>query len=180
LVHGDLDAAGSRDAPLDGNRLAAKPVAGWLLGHIHAPRLLNEPGRPWVLYPGSPQGLDPGEEGVHGVWIADVLPTTIACPVEVPISTVRHERIVINVGGVENENGLRIRLREELRDRRPRDPALRVSAREAPSVARRRGFVAVDDTLRIEPAGRRRGEPPRDSRVVIAAGPRGDRLGTRQ
>ncbi|HNQ91226.1 MAG TPA: DNA repair exonuclease [Verrucomicrobiota bacterium] len=114
LVHGDLDTAGSRYAPLDRARLAAQPVAGWLLGHIHAPRLVENRGGPWILYPGSPQALDPGEEGVHGIWIAEVLPTTIACPVGVPVSTVRYERIAIDVGGVADEAGLRIRLREEL------------------------------------------------------------------
>jgi hypothetical protein len=27
-----------------------------------------------VLYPGSPQALDPGESGLHGAWIIELLP----------------------------------------------------------------------------------------------------------
>ncbi len=66
IVHGDLDAPGSRYAPLSRHRLAAAPVEGWFLGHIHKPGPLDGP-RP-IGYLGSLAALDPGETGVHGPW----------------------------------------------------------------------------------------------------------------
>lgn len=71
FVHGDLGAASSRYAPLDMGRLLALAPQAWLLGHIHAPHLTKEAGA-WVLMPGSPPALDPGEPGPHGPWIAEV------------------------------------------------------------------------------------------------------------
>jgi len=61
IVHGDLDAPGSQYAPLTRAALQARPVALWLLGHIHVPRLVTAPAAPPILYPGSPHALDPGE-----------------------------------------------------------------------------------------------------------------------
>ncbi|MDR3405887.1 MAG: DNA repair exonuclease [Chthoniobacter sp.] len=117
LVHGDLDVKGSPYAPLSGERLKKQPVAGWLLGHIHAPRLRQDPGCPWILYPGSPQALDPGEPGVHGAWVAEVLPSSIHAPVQIPLSSVRYEYITVDVNEAVNETDLRVRLRDELRSR---------------------------------------------------------------
>lgn len=114
LVHGDVDSTGSRYAPMREAALSAAPVAGWLLGHIHAPGFRGRPGGPWILYPGSPQALDPGERGVHGVWISEVLESTITAPALIPISSVRYECISLDAGGVSDETGLRIRLRDEL------------------------------------------------------------------
>ena len=72
MVHGDLNAAGSRYAPLQLANLREKNVDGWLLGHIHKPNLILNSKDPWVLYPGSPQALDPGEQGIHGCWIVPI------------------------------------------------------------------------------------------------------------
>jgi len=115
LVHGDLDARGSRYAPLSGAALRAKPVAGWLLGHIHAPHCDSQAGAPWLLYPGSPQALDPGEQGAHGVWVAEVTPTAITLPVQVALSSVRYEGVTVNADSVADAQELRVRLRDRLR-----------------------------------------------------------------
>lgn len=40
IVHGDLDAPGSRYAPLSLARLRQQRVDGWVLGHIHKPQLI--------------------------------------------------------------------------------------------------------------------------------------------
>ena len=119
LVHGDLDAKGSPYAPLSGERLKKQRVAGWLLGHIHAPQLQQDSGCPWILYPGSPQALDPGEPGMHGVWLAEVSPNSVQvqAPTQLPLSSIRYESITIDVKGVSDETDLRVRLREELRSR---------------------------------------------------------------
>ena len=42
----------------------------WALGHIHKPLLLQE--SPPIRYPGSPQGLNPTEDGPHGCWIVQM------------------------------------------------------------------------------------------------------------
>ena len=72
LVHGDLNVAVTPYGSLDLARLQDLAPAGWLLGHIHAHDLVAETNRPWVLYPGSPQALDPGETGAHGPWVVEV------------------------------------------------------------------------------------------------------------
>ena len=74
LLHADLDAQETRYAPVPLWRLQQLPVNAWLLGHIHVPRLIERDGSPPVLYPGSPYALDPGEPGVHGVWLATFEP----------------------------------------------------------------------------------------------------------
>lgn len=102
LVHGDLDAGSSRYAPLERLRLRSLPPQGWLLGHIHAARLIAEPGDPWILYPGSPQALDFGEPGVHGPWIAEVN-EGLCWPVQRPLSTVRYSDVEVDLSGVEDE-----------------------------------------------------------------------------
>ncbi len=74
MLHGDPDAKQSSYAPYLKQRLRDMPLDGWLLGHIHAPSL--EDGPPWLLMPGSPQPLDPGEPGPHSAWTW--------CPGELP------------------------------------------------------------------------------------------------
>jgi DNA repair exonuclease SbcCD nuclease subunit len=74
LLHADLDSQEARYAPVPLWRLQKLPVNAWLLGHIHVPRLIERDGSPPVLYPGSPYALDPGEPGVHGVWLATFAP----------------------------------------------------------------------------------------------------------
>jgi DNA repair exonuclease SbcCD nuclease subunit len=42
----------------------------WALGHIHKPMLLAT--EPHARYAGSPQGLNPKEDGPHGCWVVTV------------------------------------------------------------------------------------------------------------
>ncbi len=86
MVHGDLDVRDSRYAPLSRKRLGQHAVAGWLLGHIHAP--LYEEGPPFLLYPGSLQALDPGETGPHGAWLIEIANGRVQMPRHVPLSSV--------------------------------------------------------------------------------------------
>ena len=91
MVHGDLDVPSSVYAPLDSARLEAAGVDGWLLGHIHKPMLRTGLGRAWVLYPGSVQALDPGEQGAHGAWLMEVQRGVVTRPEMVGVSNVRYE-----------------------------------------------------------------------------------------
>lgn len=97
MVHGDLYSADSRYAPLSQYRLGAAGPDAWLLGHIHQPVLTHMP-RGWLLYPGSTQALDFGEPGAHGIWLVDV-DGRLGTPRMQPLSTVRFDRVEIDVSG---------------------------------------------------------------------------------
>ncbi len=97
MIHGDLDVADSRYAPLSRERLMAAGPDAWLLGHIHHPALISMP-RGWLLYPGSTQALDFGEPGAHGVWMVDV-DGRLGTPTMRPLSTVRFDRADVNLTG---------------------------------------------------------------------------------
>lgn len=112
LVHGDLDVPGSPYAPLDASRLRALPPDGWLLGHIHKPQLFAE--RPWILYPGSPQALDFGEQGLHGVWMVEV-DHALGTPEQRPLSSVRYERLEIDVSEAASESDVETLIVKQLR-----------------------------------------------------------------
>ena len=42
----------------------------WALGHIHKQEVLAE--NPWVVYAGSPQGINPKETGPHGCFVVEI------------------------------------------------------------------------------------------------------------
>ena len=136
LVHGDLDKPASPYAPLDLARLRALPPAGWLLGHVHAPRLVAGDAGPWVLYPGSPQALDPGETGVHGPWIVDVTSATLGVPEHRPLSSVVYHLGEVDLDGVATEDRLESLLLDTVR-------------READVVVREAGDHLVHVSLRL-------------------------------
>lgn len=115
LVHGDLGVADSPYAPLELLRLQSLPVAGWLLGHIHASRLINDSGRPWVLYPGSPQALDPGETGLHGVWLVELESGKLHAPTQLPLSSVRYASLEIDLTDAADTSDLEDRILNGIR-----------------------------------------------------------------
>lgn len=90
LLHADLDVKDSPYAPTSTNSLRGRPPHFWLLGHIHKPRLSQADGMANILYPGSPQAMDFGETGAHGVWLLDTDAPGLM-PVQWQISTVRYE-----------------------------------------------------------------------------------------
>lgn len=106
LVHGDLGQPTSRYAPLDKRALLANPVDAWVLGHIHAKRLEQGDAQPWILYPGSPQALDPGETGEHGAWLLEVTRGRVGIPAFVPLSTVFYGPCSVDVSGAQDPGEL--------------------------------------------------------------------------
>jgi len=115
MVHGDLDVADSPYAPLSSARMRAMPVNAWLLGHVHAPRPARPDDRPLILSPGSPQALDPGEPGVHGVLLLEIEHGRPAAVRTVPVSTVRFDRLDIDVDGLDDRSELASRVRSDVR-----------------------------------------------------------------
>ncbi len=114
LIHGDLGVPDSVYAPLERVRLRTLPPQGWLLGHIHAPRLITEPDEPWVLYPGSPQALDFGEPGIHGPWIVEVR-HGLGLPEQRALSSVRYAHVDVDLSDARDERGAEAAILQQLR-----------------------------------------------------------------
>jgi hypothetical protein len=117
ILHGEA-ASTSRYHPISESDLAAPGAEAWILGHIHGYRLLAG-GK--AAYPGSPQALDPGEQGRHGVlWLEDGQ-NGWAFSDLVPLSTIFYGSLDLSVqqGGEEGiyeiEAQLRIKGEEERR-----------------------------------------------------------------
>ncbi|MDY0166972.1 MAG: DNA repair exonuclease [Thermoguttaceae bacterium] len=104
LLHCDCDVGASTYAPVSLAELRARPVAAWLLGHIHRPTLLSE-NLPLVLYPGSPQGLDPGEPGPHGAWLVEFARGASPRAELVPLAPLRYEPLDVSLDGVHDSDG---------------------------------------------------------------------------
>ncbi len=153
LVHGDLGVGTSTYGPLDLARLQALPPRAWLLGHIHAPRLEAAVGRPWVLMPGSPQALDPGETGPHGPWIAEVEGSRLALPVQRPLSAAWYHEAALDVSGAADEPALEALVLDFLRAR-------------AADIAGRAGDALAHVSLRLRLVG----ASPLSDRVRDVAG----------
>ena len=107
LLHTDLDQPSSAYAPVSLGDLRARPVSMWLLGHVHVPSLRAGAGVAPVLYPGSPQPLDPGEPGAHGAWLVELAPGAPLAPRPVPVASVRYESLAVDVGAATDLEELR-------------------------------------------------------------------------
>ena len=116
MVHGDLDQPSSNYAPLRLDQLQAAPVAGWLLGHIHTPRLIQSDQRPPVLYPGSTQALDPAEPGPRGAWQIQLEAGQWRSAVHVPLSSVRYETLDIDLSECQDASAVETNIMAGLRD----------------------------------------------------------------
>ena len=116
VLHCDCFAASSTYAPVPLAELRARPVAAWLLGHIHRPVLLAE-SLPLVLYPGSPQGLDPGEPGAHGAWLVEVGRGITPRAELLPLAPLRYEPIDAPLDGVSDADGFNRAILDAVRRR---------------------------------------------------------------
>jgi DNA repair exonuclease SbcCD nuclease subunit len=115
LLHADLDQPDSRYAPVALGELQSAGVSGWLLGHVHRPRWIAQNGSAAVLYPGSPQAMDPGENGAHGPWMMEIDSAGGILAWQVPMSLVRYESIDIDMTGIETKEGFDAHVPRELR-----------------------------------------------------------------
>lgn len=101
VVHAELDSPRSQYAPVDSSELQNTPGACWLLGHIHVPGVRIE-SDPMTLYPGSPQALDPGEQGIHGPWIVTISADGTGDAEQLPLGTVCYEELQVDVSDAED------------------------------------------------------------------------------
>jgi exonuclease SbcD len=101
LLHADLDSPGSVYAPVTrAELLAREEITAWALGHVHAPQFCPAAGGPAILYPGSPQAMDPGETGPHGPWLLEIGgPRTVAA-VQWEMSRVRYDNLSVDLSGI--------------------------------------------------------------------------------
>jgi hypothetical protein len=60
-----------------------------------------------VLYPGSPQAMDPGESGVHGAWLIEIGLDGSVEQRQIPLSTVRYEAVPVDLSGIDSEDAAR-------------------------------------------------------------------------
>lgn len=100
LLHADLDQLTSRYAPVARAALVRQPVAAWLLGHVHRPAWTEHATGASILYPGSPQALDPGETGPHGPWLLELDGTGRVSARQIALSRVRYDTLDIDLEGV--------------------------------------------------------------------------------
>lgn len=96
ILHTELDSPRSQYAPVTSSELRNTPKACWLLGHIHVPGIRIE-SDPMALYPGSPQALDPGEQGIHGPWMMTVSSNGTVESEQIPLGTICYDEIQIEV-----------------------------------------------------------------------------------
>ena len=110
LLHADLDAPGSRYAPVTRAELSSTPVTIWVLGHVHAPRYLEATTGPPILYPGSPQAMDPGETGPHGPWLIEIQAPHQVSATLLQMSKVRYDAVEIDLSGITSEDEFQSRV----------------------------------------------------------------------
>ena len=131
LLHADPVDPDSRYAPTTFERLESSPVHAWIVGHVHKPIWRAAHGEDAhggpasggagsggaaVLVPGSVQAIHPRERGPHGVWILEI--DRAGARVEatqVPVSTVRYDRVDVDLAGVTEVQELESRVMEALR-----------------------------------------------------------------
>jgi len=101
VLHAELDSPRSQYAPVDSSELRSTSGLCWLLGHIHVPGIQID-SDPLVLYPGSPQALDPGERGIRGPWLVSIGSDGKVETEQKPLGTVCYDEIQVDVSGVED------------------------------------------------------------------------------
>jgi len=105
VLHADLDSRDSQYAPVQSGELRSSSMTSWVLGHIHSPsvRITSEP---LVLYPGSPQPLDPGEPDAHGPWLLSIDASGQATAEQEPLASVRYDSLEVDVSGIDDPQGV--------------------------------------------------------------------------
>lgn len=120
LLHADLDAGSSDYAPVTSTELQARPLTLWLLGHVHRPMppepLSESLAGPTILYPGSPQAMDPGETGPHGPWLIEIDGGGRVSARQLDMSSVRYDELALDLSDVDTQAAFEVAVSGRLRD----------------------------------------------------------------
>ena len=116
LLHAEVGVPESVYAPVSLDGLRKHPVAAWLLGHIHKQQVWEDTSSP-VLYPGSPQPLDPGETGAHGPCLVEVDSDGAVDTSPLPRATLRYDLVKVSVDGEEEKEGVDETITDSVRER---------------------------------------------------------------
>jgi len=85
LLHCEYGQAASAYAPVQSHEIQDSGIPLWMLGHIHVPQCHTPGNSTSAYYPGSLQGLDAGESGIHGALLidydGDAQPTVTPIPI---------------------------------------------------------------------------------------------------
>lgn len=96
-------------APCTLDDLKAAGLDYWALGHIHKPSDLCD--TPKIRYAGSPQGLNPKEDGPHGCWLVSMERGALTAEEFVETSAVRWARADLDVSSIDAIDALHAALR---------------------------------------------------------------------
>lgn len=102
LLHADLDVKHSRYCPVTRQEFLNTEMPIWILGHIHQPTSIVPGQSSPILYPGSPQGMDPGEAGSHGVLMIEFSGLNPSFKHQA-ISKIRYENIEVSLDNIEED-----------------------------------------------------------------------------
>jgi DNA repair exonuclease SbcCD nuclease subunit len=103
VLHCDVDGGASSYAPVPRAAFEQAPGDAWILGHIHKPDDLSTD-RP-IGYLGSLVGLNPGESGLHGPWLAKISGSGSVKMVQLPQAPVRYERVDQSIASMPDLEG---------------------------------------------------------------------------
>lgn len=97
MLHTQLSKNNLNYVPCSLNELLSNEnIDYWALGHIHKNEVINST-RPYVVFPGTPQGRDMGETGLSGCFLVDVNKDKEASIKFIPTSSVIWEKIIIDI-----------------------------------------------------------------------------------
>lgn len=130
VLHANVGSNGDYDpyAPASLDDLRAAGMDYWALGHIHKQEVLAE--NPWIVYAGSPQGLNPKETGPHGCLVVELGAGGAAKLDHVetgPVSWARIDVDVSDAAGIDDVRALLVAALDEQRQLAGRHCVARVS-----------------------------------------------------
>ena len=100
----------------------------WALGHIHKQEVLAE--HPWIVYAGSPQGLNPKETGPHGCLVVEISrggATTLEHVETAPIAWAQTQLDASEATDLEDIRALLLRACEDIRTESGRHTVARIA-----------------------------------------------------
>jgi exonuclease SbcD len=113
LLHADVDNIESQYAPVPLVDLQNTAIGIWMLGHIHKPSSFAAGGK-LIQYTGSPQALSAKEPGQHGALVLTVDPPHPVSMEILKFSSVRFDRVEVDVSSADTEDALRTLITTEL------------------------------------------------------------------